>query len=394
MVGASPRKKPKSARGRDTGRSSKRSDGTLIADLIKFLGRYVVMTDAQKVVLAVYVIHTHVAEHCDQTPYVFVHSPEPECGKSRLMEVLELLVAKPWLIVNPSDAVLFRMVDKTTPTLLWDEIDAVFAPKSAHYHEEQRGMLDQGHRRYGRVPRFVGDKVVEFGVYCPKVFAGIGTLPDTLSRRSIPISLKRRSRDELIEDFIRADVEPEAVTIRGRIADWADRRGEAVATTRPTDLPPTISDRMREGCFSLFSIADALGAGTEVRKALEELLTGDRLDNSQTMRVRLLTDLRVIFAEEYRRTGRARRFMSTDTLLQRLYGFEESPWASYYGRGLEAKDMADLLRQYGIHPRQVKLVGEVKRGYRRDPHGDDAGLADAWVRYLGADETTVDPNAR
>lgn len=370
------------------------NDPALITDLVRFISRFVVMTDAQKVVLAVYAIHTHIADLCQQTPYIFVHSPEAECGKSRLMEVMDLLVARPWMIVNPSDAVLFRMVDKRMPTLLWDEIDAVFNPKSAQYHEEQRGMLDQGHRRHGRVPRFVGDKVVEFGVYCPKMFAGIGTLPDTLARRSIPISLKRRAPDEPVDEFILADVEPEAERLRERVERWAKRYGQQAADTRPADVPEGISDRMKEGCFSLFSIADLLGAGDDFRKAVEEILSGERLDSSQTMRMRLLVDLRLIWAEEYKRTGKARRFFSTDTLLKRLYQFEESPWAGYYGRGLGSEDIAGLLRQYSVHPRLVNVKGERRRGYRRNSHNADAGLADVWLRYLGADETEVDPDER
>lgn len=383
------KKKPKAGAGRAAG-----NDPALIPDLVKFIGRYVVMTDAQKTVIATYVIHTHISEACQQTPYVFIHSPEPECGKSRLMEVMELLVARPWMIVNPSDAVLFRKVHASTPTLLWDEIDTVFSPKAAQYNEEKRGMCDQGHRRHGRVPRFVGDKVVEFTVYCPKVFAGIGTLPDTLSRRSIPISLKRRAPDEFVEDFILADVEPEARGLTGRIERWVIKHGDTAASTRPTEIPETISDRMKEGCFSLFAIADLLGAGDELRKALEEILTGDRLDGAQTMRMRLLTDLRLIFAGEFRKKGTARQFMSTDALLERLRSIEESPWDTYYGRGLEAKDVADLLRQYELHPRLVNEKGVRARGYRRNPHEKDAGLADVWLRYLGADETGINPDER
>lgn len=364
-------------------------DPTLLADLSRFIGRYVVMTDAQRMVLAVYVVHTYIARDCQQTPYIFIHSPEPECGKSRLMEVLELLVARPWMIVNPSDAVLFRKVHADLPTLLWDEIDAVFNPKSAQYHEEQRGMLDQGHRRHGRVPRFIGEKVVEFRVFCPKVFAGIGTLPDTLSRRSIPISLQRRAPDEPIEEFILQDVEPLALAMIKRVSAWVEVCGLPAATARPDDIPEGISDRMKEGCFSLFSIADICGSGPEFRKALEELLLGDRVDSQSSMRTRLLVDMRRIFRDEYRQRGKVSSFMSTDTLINRLVQFEESPWAGYYGRGLEPKDMADLLRQYRLRPRLVKRKGVSARGYRRNEHEDDAGLADVWVRYLGGDEITL-----
>lgn len=372
-----------------------RADPTLITDLVKFIGRYVVMTDAQKLVIATYVIHTHIIRYCHQTPYIFIHSPEPECGKSRLLEVMELLVADPWMIVNPSDAVLFRKVDASMPTLLWDEIDAVFSPKSAQYHEEQRGMLDQGHRRHGRVPRFIGDQVVEFNVFCPKVFAGIGTLPDTLSRRSIPISLKRRAPDEWVDEFILLDVEPKAKALCDRIRAWAKANGKRAVATRPEGIPEAISDRMREGCFSIVSIADALGTGVEVRKALEEILCSDRIDAHRSMRMRLLFDLRRVFAEEYQRRGKVRSAMSTDALLSRLYQFEESPWSTYHGRGLTAKDMSDLLHDYGIRPRQLNMKGaegkgrERARGYRRNQHNEDPGLADAWTRYLEGDETQV-----
>jgi hypothetical protein len=311
------------------------------------------------------------------------------------MEVLELLVARAWMIVNPSDAVLFRKVHQAMPTLLWDEIDAVFAPKSAQYHEEQRGMLDQGHRRRGRVPRFIGEKVVEFNVYCAKVFAGIGTLPDTLSRRSIPIALKRRVKDEPVQDFILVDVEGEATALRDRIEEWAAEYGEAAATTRPKAVPDELSDRMKEGCFSLMAIADLMVLGPELRTALVEILTGDRVDSLESMRMRLLRDLRTVFAQEFERHGKVRRAMRTETLLGCLHEMDESPWAHYYGRMLDAKDISDLLRPYGIRPVLLNLPSTDgdgtrvhARGYRRENHDGVVGLADVWVRYLDGDEVT------
>jgi hypothetical protein len=203
----------KGTRGAVGGRKLDRSTAAddLVQDVMGFVRRYVVLSDAQLVVVALFVIHTHVVEHCQQTPYISISSPDPECGKSRLMEVSELLVTRPWMVVNPSEAVLFRKVHSDTPTLLWDEIDTVFAPATERFHQEQRAMLDQGHRRHGRVPRFIGDKVVEFRVFSPKMFAGIGALPDTIARRSIPIRMQRRASSEPVHDFI--------------VNGWRSRRG-------------------------------------------------------------------------------------------------------------------------------------------------------------------------
>jgi hypothetical protein len=53
----------------------------------------------------------------------------------------------------------------------------------------------------------------------------------------------------------------------------------------------------------------------------------------------------------------------------------ESPWASYYGRQITARDLASLLGQFDIEPREVRIADVHRKGYRRDD------LWDAWVRY-------------
>ena len=349
------------------------------------------MTDAQLTVCALFVLHTHLAEYCMQTPYIFISSPEKECGKSRLMEVLALLAARPWgPIVTPSEAVLFRIVHAKTPTLLWDEIDTVFSPKSAPFHEGHRALLDQGHRRYGSVPRFINNRLVEFNVFCPKVFAGIGALPDTVAGRSIPMRLQRRSVSESVEDFITQDVEPIAEQLHERIEKWAAEHGESVGSTRPEAVPPELSDRMKEGCFSLLAIADHFGIGAEGRAALVELLGAERVDSQETMRLRLLRDILAVFKTRVRH-GHPVAAIRTEHLLGALFDMDESPWASYYSRGLEAKDLADLLRPYEIHSQLIKFrvargEFEAARGYRREPFKEHVGLVEVWERYLGEDE--------
>ncbi len=338
------------------------------------------MTDGQLIVNALWAIHTHLIEQYRQTPYLLITSPEPECGKSRLLEVHELIVARPWSVVNPSEAVLFRKIQAETPTLLWDEIDTVFDPKSAAYHEDKRAILDQGHRRHGRVPRFINNAVMEFNVYGAKIIAGIGSVPDTIAARAIPIRLERRKGDEQIEDFILRDVEPGAKKLRQRIERWARKHATDLRDERP-EMPDELSDRMKEGCEPLIGIADALGCGTRARAALVELLTAERLDEQATMRRRLLTDIRSVFNEN----GKRPTAMRTTKLIERLAIIEEAPWSDYYGRGFIApKDLASLLRPYGVHPKAVKVKGkdgpETHKGYHRDD------LHEVWERYLGSDE--------
>jgi hypothetical protein len=123
--------------------------------------------------------------------------------------------------------------------------------------------------------------------------------------------------------------------------------------------------------------ADACGCGTPARNALVTLLTGERLDNQETLRVRLLRDLRTVWeAREAKRDGRRIRTIRTTSLLTELCAMDEAPWGSWYGREFEARDLASLLKPYGIHSRPVRNDDKVVKGYKRDD------LYDAWQRYL------------
>src|SRR5713101_2879419 len=121
--------------------------------LIALLRKYVVMTEPQYLVTALWIVHTHGVLCFDQTPYLTVTSPERQCGKSRLLELLELLVPRPWATIMPSEATLYRRIAKETPTLLLDEADAVFAPGNENRYEGLRAILNAGHRRGATVTR-------------------------------------------------------------------------------------------------------------------------------------------------------------------------------------------------------------------------------------------------
>src|SRR5438067_1475453 len=96
-------------------------------DVEEFLRRYVVFAcDEQVVACALFVLHTYVMSASEVTPYLAVTSAEKQSGKSRLLEVLEALVANPLPVVSPSAAVLYRVIDAQKPTLLVDEVDTIF----------------------------------------------------------------------------------------------------------------------------------------------------------------------------------------------------------------------------------------------------------------------------
>jgi hypothetical protein len=65
------------------------SDGvSLLNDLSSFVRRFVALTHAQSDVCALWVVHTHVLDAADTTPYLNISSAEKQCGKTLLLEVL------------------------------------------------------------------------------------------------------------------------------------------------------------------------------------------------------------------------------------------------------------------------------------------------------------------
>lgn len=228
----------------------------LLNDVQDFIRRFVVVDDHQAVAITLWVAHTHVFDVFGCTPYLAITSPEKRSGKTRLLEVVELLVREPLSTANISDAALFRVIERRKPTLLMDEVDAVFKSRE---REELRGLLNAGYRRGAVAHRMGGASNRElqtFPVFCPKAFAGIGNcLPDTITDRSIPIRLKRRTRAEKVERFRLRDVGPQGYELRDRLAEWLEPQRDYLAATRPA-LPGELDDRVQDVWEPLLAVAD------------------------------------------------------------------------------------------------------------------------------------------
>ena len=241
------------------------ADGAeLLADVHAFLGRFVAYpSDHAHVAHTLWIAHAHAMEAWDSTPRIAFLSPEPGSGKTRALEVSEILVPNPVEAVNVTPAYLFRKVgaEEGPPTILYDEIDTVFGPK-AKDNEEIRGLLNAGHRRGAVAGRcVVRGKTVEteeIPAYCAVALAGLGWLPDTLMSSAIVIRMRRRAPSETVEPYRRRDEIDEGHELRGRLAGWAAAKGKILYAARPA-LPAGIEDRNADVWEALFAIADAAG---------------------------------------------------------------------------------------------------------------------------------------
>jgi hypothetical protein len=346
----------------------------VIAAAEKFIRRFCVLPDSAYLPLATWAVATQVPDAFDAFPYIALLSPAKRCGKTRLLEVLELLSAKPQRVTTISSASLFRMM-KDVPTLLLDEVEALRNMRPSDTSQAILAILNAGHRKGATVTRCDGadHKVRHFPVYGPKVFAAIGGLPDTLADRSIVITMQRRISSQQVDRFLQGRAKIDVQPLGERLAEWASGEGESVRSVYEsmTDLT-FLSDRDADIWMPLFAVCSVAAPGRvdELRqcsKILSGAKAADDVEDSQALK--LLADIRAVWT-----CGAAH--ITTEVLLQRVKAIAESPWA---GIELNPRGLAKMLRPFGAAPRQVRNGSETVKGYLR------SGLRDAFSRYLPPD---------
>lgn len=345
------------------------------SELADFIGSFVAFpTPEARDAVALWVAHCHAIEAAATTPRLSIRSPEKQSGKTRLLEVLDLVVPRPILAVNLSVAALFRSIGDPPPSILWDEVDALFRGGNDPGREDLRALLNSGYRRGAEVLRVVTEgkkfEVRSFPTFAPVALAGIGSPPDTISDRSIILELRRRLPDEKVRPFRRVQVEQEAAPIRERVTTWAADRVAELERARPL-MPDGLSDRAADLWEPLLAVADLAG-GTwpdRARSAAVALAqAGREADGSSG--VKLLSDLRDVFAARPDSDH-----LPSAEVVEALIGLEEAPWGDLRGRPLDARGLARRLRPFGVRPHQVRIGAVTVKGYSR------ADLVDPWERY-------------
>lgn len=362
-------------------RSLTTDGGALLEKIFAFLRRFVYLSHAQAVIIALWIVHTHALDAADVTPYLAITSPEKRCGKTRLLEVLAILVARPWLTGRATPAVLYRKIDQEHSTLLLDESDAAFGGQR-DYAEALRAVLNTGHGRRGGTASCClvqGTNITfqDFSTFCPKAIAGIGVLPGTIADRSIPIRLQRQAIGEKVARFRLREVEGEATFLREAVIQWSGPLLPELHAAWP-NLPPELTDRQQDGAEPLLAIADAAGGEWPVsaRQALKDIFTSEQASDESTG-VILLGDIRAIFDAEH--SDR----LSSALLTSALTEIETSPWCEWKnGKPLSARGLAKLLRPFEIWPTSVRIGEKTPKGYGR------SAFHNAFLRYLPATSAT------
>ena len=363
--------------------------GDLLDRIARFLGMYVQMRKEERLLCALWVAHTWVFDAWDATPYLRITSPERECGKTLLGELLEFLCFRSVSTVAFTPAGLFRTISQRHPTLIIDELDQMLR-KNQEGVAAVLEIINAGYRRGKTVtrpspPRWVME---DFDVFCPKVLIGIGAgLPDSTVSRCITVELHRKPRGSGRRYRTRR-VRREVAPLAQELEAWAstiDVHSLGEEELPDDAFPPELGDRAVNVWEPLLLLARHAG-GTwwdhAVAAATALSGTGHREIEQESYHVRMLAAVRTAFQA----TGATE--LATRDLILHMAEDQEAPWADWVderdGERKPAKGAARKLgitmRRFGAHSRDLWVDGTSIKGYRR------ADLSAAFTRYLPSDQ--------
>jgi putative DNA primase/helicase len=236
-------------------------DGSeLLTALVGQVGRFVDATDAALVATALWIMHTHAFEAWWISPKFLVKSATKRCGKTRVFEVMERLVARRLLISLSTCSSVFRVIEAqgdTPPTLLMDEAD-----KLTKTNDEIRKLIDAGQTKSTasvmlNVPCGDGWEPRQFSTWAPIALAGIGDQADTVQDRAVTVRMKRKTRARAVEK-LRGNRDYGFNDLARKCARWAADHVEALKDAEPV-MPELLHDRAQDNWEPLIASADAVG---------------------------------------------------------------------------------------------------------------------------------------
>jgi Protein of unknown function (DUF3631) len=333
-----------------------------------FLARFIAYpNDHGRHAHTLWLAHTWRMDEWDSTPRLAFMSPEKGSGKTRALEVSEHLVPRGMRVSQATTGyILARISEEPPPTLFYDEVDTVYG-QNARGNEDLRALLNAGHRRGATAGRGIwgndGLAGQDYPAYCAVALAGLGKLPETIADRSVIIRMKKRKRTERVAPWRPRVNAEEAKALGDALGSWMS---DALLSW-PHNMP--VEDRAADVWEALVMVADAAGGHwPATARAAAVVLTSEKPQASHG--IELLRDLQIVFGPNDK--------MRSEDIIIALTELQESPWQRFHrdGNALNYRDLAALLKEYDIRPRDVWIDGRASKGYFADD------LTDAWDRYV------------
>jgi DNA polymerase-1 len=192
----------------------------LDADILKFIEKYVDISDQDREICSKYVRMTYRIESLNEVPYLHAVGLSGN-GKSRFTQTIGLVCYRPMFTVGITAAALFRTVDAFHPTLVIDEFNVAASSEDT---EAIIQVLNAGYQRLTRIIRcsskdsnFMPEGFDPFGA---KILSGLkATDSQPFQSRTHPVKMEETKRNDIPLQLL-PEMLSEAQTIRNKLTLW------------------------------------------------------------------------------------------------------------------------------------------------------------------------------
>lgn len=343
-----------------------------LAKLEKFINRYCIFSDQSYALpLSLWILSTFIHTDFDSLAYLCITASTKRAGKTRCAEIISFVCSNPVSSGALTPAAIYKQINEVHPTIFFDEAETLNSEAAS----TMRAILNMGYRKGSKVQRMKGEQVMEYDVYCPKVFILIGDVNDTLKDRSIIIRMKRADADQIPQRFVYEVAKTEGAEIRSELAEAIEENHsllyENFVNFKGIEF---LSDRDEEIWSPMFVICQTLFP--ERMKELERIatdITAEKTVDSATYRSllgegveekarddefarRLLADMATAINGE--------KHIPTMQLIERLHAIPTAPWRKYRGEGLNPHNLGDMMDRFHVQPKNLKIGKKVLKGYK------------------------------
>lgn len=337
---------------------------------IAFIRRYVVLTEQQALIVALWAINTWVYDHFPAVPFLEIAASTKRSGKTTLLDVLKKITrgAEKFAIVRI--LTVLRMIEayEGKVTILIDEAEQFSRPSLG----EQRSGIATGYKSGAQHAISVGKGFQRFRTFAPWAFAQIGNVHDVLRDRCIEIELERGKPERVLSEWD-GTASAEAEELIAELVQYARENAAKHGGKMHIPVVPAdwLSGRERELWTPLVSVAAWLGVHADTMKQIKIASVDlgllktlppkvwhsaqDELDaENKDAAERVLRDCQSVI-----KPGEAVIF-SRD-LVERLRGIDTAPWRAWRGKGINEITLAELLARYGLES-DTRTIGKGRKG--------------------------------
>jgi DNA polymerase I-like protein with 3'-5' exonuclease and polymerase domains len=286
-----------------------------------------------------------------------IRSPEKGCGKSTVLDTLELLVQKAFLCITATVASLFRTTTQYHPSFLIDE-----SKEFGKNNDDLRAFACAAYERGRTVPRINPNtlEVELFETFSWLTLASVEALDETIEDRAITIFLKRKPAQVETEEL--DDIDPQVFhDLKRKIQRWANDHAAAIKAM-PLPRPQSMHNRNWKKWRSLLKIARELDEQCLIDSLSIALRKTREFAEEPSLQIEILLRIRTAFKEQ------GKGFLATTVLLKALNGDKEAPWADWTNgvqKGLTATRLGKVLREhFQVKSHRPGRNATTPRGYR------------------------------